>query len=78
MTAPDSSESSLDEELTRLETIVRQLEATDLQLDDALRLFEDGVARLRAARERLASAEVRIQQVLQNASGDLEMTDLDL
>lgn len=78
MTAPDSSDSSLDEELTRLETIVRQLEATDLQLDDALRLFEDGVARLRAARERLASAEVRIQQVLQNASGDLDVTDLDL
>ena len=36
-----------------------------------------GVARLRAARERLGAAEVKVQTVLEEASGDLRMSDLD-
>ena len=42
------------QDLSRLEEIVRKLEAEDVELDAALALFEEGVARLRAARERLA------------------------
>ena len=38
------------EDLARLEEIVRKLEADDVELDAALALFEEGVARLRAAR----------------------------
>jgi exodeoxyribonuclease VII small subunit len=64
------------QDLNRLEEIVRRLEADDVELDAALALFEEGVARLRAARERLASAEVKVQTVLEEA-GDLRLTDLD-
>lgn len=67
---------SIAEDLNRLEEIVRRLEADDVELDAALALFEEGVARLRAARERLASAEVKVQTVLEEA-GDLRLTDLD-
>jgi exodeoxyribonuclease VII small subunit len=67
----------LSEELARLEEIVRRLEAEDLELDAALTLFEEGVARLRAARERLAAAELKVQGVLEDASGDLRFTKLD-
>lgn len=69
--------SSIAEDLARLEEIVRRLEADDLELDDALALFEEGVGRLRAARERLASAELQVQKVLEEAGGDLRVTDLD-
>jgi exodeoxyribonuclease VII small subunit len=65
------------EELTRLEEIVRKLEADDVELDAALALFEEGVARLRAARERLAAADVKVQTVLEEADGELRMQDLD-
>jgi exodeoxyribonuclease VII small subunit len=68
---------SVTEELARLEEIVRRLEAEDLELDSALALFEEGVARLRAARERLAAAELKVQAVLEEASGDLRYTKLD-
>jgi exodeoxyribonuclease VII small subunit len=51
-------------QLERLEAIVRQLEAEDLDLDQALKLFEEGVERLRAAREQLAEAEVKVKKVL--------------
>ena len=68
---------SLAEELARLEDIVRRLEADDVELDTALVLFEEGVARLRAARERLVAAELKVQAVLEEAGGDLRLTDLD-
>jgi exodeoxyribonuclease VII small subunit len=64
-------------ELTRLEEIVRKLEAEDLELDEALRLFEEGVSRLRSARERLSAAELKVQAVLEEAGGDLRLADLD-
>jgi exodeoxyribonuclease VII small subunit len=67
---------SIAQDLNRLEEIVRRLEADDVELDAALALFEEGVARLRAARERLVSAEVKVQTVLDEA-GDLRLTDLD-
>jgi len=64
-------------ELARLEEIVRKLEAEDLELDEALRLFEEGVSRLRAARERLAAAELKVQTVLEEAGGGIRLADLD-
>lgn len=69
--------SPLADELARLEEIVRKLEAQDVELDEALSLFEEGVARLRTARERLAAAELKVQAVLEEAGGDIRLTDLD-
>ena len=65
------------DDLARLEDIVRRLEADDVELDTALALFEEGVARLRAARERLAAADLKVQTVLEEAGGDLRLKDLD-
>ena len=65
------------EELARLEEIVRRLESDDVELDAALALFEEGVSRLRAARERLLAAELHVQAVLGEAGGDLRTADLD-
>ncbi|MGZ8393055.1 MAG: exodeoxyribonuclease VII small subunit [Gemmatimonadales bacterium] len=76
-TQPTESTPPLAEELVRLEEIVRKLEADDVELDAALLLFEEGIARLRSARERLVAAEVKVQAVLEEAGGDLRLTDLD-
>jgi exodeoxyribonuclease VII small subunit len=75
MSQPNAS--SLADELARLEEIVRKLEGDDVELDAALVLFEEGVARLRAARERLAAAELKIQAVLEEAEGDIRLKDID-
>ncbi|MEN8374137.1 MAG: exodeoxyribonuclease VII small subunit [Gemmatimonadota bacterium] len=58
---------SLDERLSRLERIVRELERDDQQLDDALRLFEEGVEHVRAAREALSRSELRIENLVSDA-----------
>ena len=70
--------STLASELARLEEIVRKLEAEDADLDDALALFEEGVRRLRSARDRLAQAELKVQSVLEQADGTLRADDLDV
>ena len=64
-------------QLERLEEILRRLEAEDLDLDEALKLFEEGVERLRAARERLGTAEATVRQVLADHAGKLRVEDLD-
>lgn len=76
MSDPTPTPVSLQDELRRLEEIVRKLEANDLDLDAALALFEEGITRLRAARERLQDAEVRIQRVMERADGTLELRNM--
>jgi exodeoxyribonuclease VII small subunit len=76
--ATDPTPASLADELARLEEIVRRLEADDVDLDASLVLFEEGIARLRSARERLARAERKVQTVLEEAGGTLKLADLDV
>ena len=75
--SPPVAPPSLADDLARLEEIVRRLEAEDLDLDGALALFEQGVASLRSARDRLAAAEVRVRTVLEEANGTLRLGELD-
>jgi exodeoxyribonuclease VII small subunit len=76
MSDPTATPVSLQEELRRLEEIVRRLEANELDVDAALELLVEGFGRLRTARERLQDAEVRIQRVLERADGTLELRNM--
>jgi len=71
MTKGESPRPSLADDLKRLEEIVRKLEREDGDLDQALALFEEGVNRLRGARERLTEAEARVRKVLEESGGTL-------
>lgn len=64
-------------DLQRLEEILRRLESQDLDLDEALRLFEEGVERLRAARTRLTAAEATVKRVLADHAGKIKLEDAD-
>lgn len=77
MASMNQTPDTLSADLRRLEEIVRALESEDTDLDKALALFEEGVARLRAARDRLGEAEARVQKVLEDASGQLNVTDFE-
>lgn len=56
---------SLEQRLDRLDEIVRSLEREDLELDAAMKLFEEGITHLRHAQELLSNAELRIERLLQ-------------
>jgi exodeoxyribonuclease VII small subunit len=77
MALEPTAQPTLQDDLRRLEEIVRRLEAEDADLDAALALFEEGVVRLRAARERLGEAEARVKKVVEQADGSLGIVDLE-
>ena len=64
-----AGEPGLEARLQRLDQIVATLEREDLELDDALKLFEEGIAHLRAAQDVLNTAELRIEQLIESAAG---------
>jgi exodeoxyribonuclease VII small subunit len=58
---------SLEARLQRLEEIVRSLETSDLELERALALFEEGVGHARSAEQILKNAELRVEELLGTA-----------
>jgi exodeoxyribonuclease VII small subunit len=62
--------------LARLEEIVRDLERNDLTLDQALRLFEEGITHLRTAGESLRTVDARVQQLVEAADGSFSVVEL--
>jgi len=66
MTAKDDT--SLEARLKRLDEILAKMESDDVGLEDALKLFEEGVAHVREAERVLSAAELRVEELL--ASGE--------
>jgi exodeoxyribonuclease VII small subunit len=62
--------------LARLEEIVEELEGDSLELDQALRLFEEGVERLREASAELARAEQQVKLLVERTDGTFDLPDL--
>ena len=58
--------------LSRLEKIVGALEEGDLSLEEALKLFEEGVQVSRYCARVLKEAERRVEILTRNEEGDLE------
>ena len=56
---------TLEQRLDRLDDIVRSLEREDLELEQALKLFEEGIAHLRHAQELLTDADLRIERLVE-------------
>ena len=67
---------SFEAHLQRLEEIVAELESEELELDAALRLFEEGVERLREASTGLARAEERVKLLVERMDGAIELGEL--
>jgi len=57
-------ELGLEARLERLDEIVAALEGDEVNLDEALSLFEEGVGHVRAAEKALAQAELRVEELL--------------
>lgn len=57
--------------LARLEEVVRKLESPQLSLDEAMRLFEEGVGLSRECQKQLEEAEGRVEILLKKADGKL-------
>ncbi len=58
-------------ELERLEAIVRTLEDSEVDLDEALELFQEGVKLLKNSRKLLKDTELTVKKVIDAADGSL-------
>ncbi len=72
--APDAEREELrfEDALARLEQLVASLEGGDLDLEDSLACFEQGVRLVRLCSERLKAAELRIVQLEEGTDGPRE------
>ena len=77
MSAEQGGGERLDRRLDRLEEIVDALDRPDLELEDAMRLFEEGVAHLRVARELLRTTELRVERLLDDGSSGAHVEPAD-
>jgi len=57
--------------LARLEEVVRKLESPQLSLDEAMKLFEEGVTLSRECQKQLEEAEGKVEILLKKADGKL-------
>ena len=57
--------------LARLEEVVRKLESPQLSLDEAMKLFEEGVGLSRECQKQLEEAEGRVEILLKKADGKM-------
>lgn len=69
---PDPSKKlDFERSLARLEEVVRKLESPQLSLDEAMKLFEEGVELSRECQKQLEEAEGRVEILLKKADGKL-------
>ncbi len=67
---------TFEESMARLDAIVRELDSDALDLDHALRLFEEGVDRLRTASAELSRAEAQVKLLVEKSDGSFELPEL--
>ena len=67
---------TFEESMARLDAIVRELDSDALDLDRALRLFEEGVERLRTASAELSRAEAQVKLLVEQSDGSFELPEL--
>ena len=68
-------EVTLEGRLARLEEILARMESEDVALEEALRLFEEGVSHVRQAERVLSETELRVEELL--ATGETVPMDVD-
>jgi exodeoxyribonuclease VII small subunit len=75
MSTGKDQKKSIEKSLTELERLVEELENGDLELDQALKKFEQGIKLSRDCQKTLEEAEMKIKILMDNA---LKTTDEEL
>jgi exodeoxyribonuclease VII small subunit len=70
-------EKTFEESLQRLEHIADALDRGDVPLDDALKMFEEGIALSKACSEKLTGAELRLKKLSKDMEGAFHLVEDD-
>ena len=66
-----------EEALKKLEDIVETMESDDLPLETLLARYEEGSRLVKVCQEKLAEAELKIQQLEKNTAGEMKLKPLE-
>lgn len=64
--------STFEQNVKQLETTVHQLEQGELPLEDAIKLFEEGMRLSAACKQQLEAAEGKVQMLMKQRDGSLQ------
>jgi exodeoxyribonuclease VII small subunit len=67
-----------EEALKKLEGLVEAMESDDLPLEALLAKYEEGTKLVKVCQDKLAEAELKIQQLEKTAAGELKLKPVDL
>ncbi|MBI3189621.1 MAG: exodeoxyribonuclease VII small subunit [Ignavibacteriales bacterium] len=70
---PKDKKDTFEHSLKRLEEIVESLEDGNVPLDDALKLYEEGISISKQCVEKLNSAELKLKRLSKDAKGNFEL-----
>lgn len=65
-----TEELTLEGRLGRLEEILARMESEEIELEEALKLFEEGVGHVREAERILAETELKVEELLADGTTD--------
>jgi len=71
------SETSIEKSLDRLESIVEEIEQTPPPLETLIERYEEGMKLLQICREKLDTAEKRIEIITRNSRGDATLNPFE-
>lgn len=77
MSPDETKELTLEGRLGRLEEILARMESEEIQLEEALDLFEEGVGHVREAERILSEAELKVEELLADGTTEPVETDDD-
>ena len=61
---------TFEENMARLEQIVRAMDRGDVPLEESLKLFQEGTALVRSCGKLLDDAELKVKKILTDAAGE--------
>lgn len=76
MATKEAPEKRFESALEELEQVVEQLESGELSLEDSLAAFEKGVGLVRFCNQKLAEVEKKIEMLVRDKEGKLELKEL--
>ncbi len=60
----------IDQDIKKLDELVKKMESGDLPLEQALEVFSEGIQLVKKCTQTIEKAELRVKEILQNEQGD--------
>lgn len=68
---------SFEQAMSELEAITRKLESGNLELDEAIKLYEKGSELTRLCEKKLNSAKLKVEKIVKSSDGSVKLDEFN-